>query len=125
MSYEFCKIYVRADSVDVVRRVLPAESSLDVLRNDDRLPLERSGDDFVRWPVLVEAEPGDEDPATVVRLVTRVLEILWRHGYEAVASCDFEDELPYAGGIARLRRPPGSQGAGRGEWRRAAQQCRE
>ncbi|RSD16413.1 hypothetical protein [Amycolatopsis eburnea] len=85
MSYEFCKIYVRADSVDAVRRVLPDESSLDVLRNDDRLPLARSGDDFVRRPA---------DPATVVRLVTQVLETLWRH----------------AGGIARLRRPPRSPG---------------
>ncbi len=117
-SYEFCKIYVRADSVDAVVGVLSAglgvdfdartatveRTLLEVLRNDDRLPLDQSGDDFVRWPTLVEAESSDRaDHARIVWLIGRLLEILWGNDYAAVASCDFEDELPRDGGIGRAR----------------------
>jgi hypothetical protein len=35
-----------------------------------------------------------------VRIVTAVLEELWRRGLPAVAACDYEDRLPHAGGIA-------------------------
>ncbi|MFB9687319.1 hypothetical protein [Amycolatopsis plumensis] len=117
-SYEFCKLYVRADSVDAVVGALSvglgvefvakiatvARTLIEVLRNDDRLPLDQSGDDFVRWPVLVEVEsPDGADQAEVVGLTSRLLEILWGTEYAAVASCDFEDELPYDGGIRRIR----------------------
>ncbi|GHG18722.1 MULTISPECIES: hypothetical protein [Amycolatopsis] len=97
-SYEFCKLYVQADSVDAV------VGALSVGLGVDRLPLDQSGDDFVRWPVLVELEsPDGVDQAEVVGLTSRLLEILWGTDYAAVASCDFEDELPYDGGIRRIR----------------------
>jgi hypothetical protein len=91
--------------VDFVAKTATMDRTLlEVLRNDDGLPLEQSGDDFVRWPVLVEVEsPEGIDRGRVVWLTGRLLEILWRNDYEAVASCEFEDELPQDGGIGRIR----------------------
>jgi hypothetical protein len=34
--------------------------------------------------------------------IARLLETMWRSDMRAVASCDFEDELPRRGGIAAL-----------------------
>jgi hypothetical protein len=79
---------------------LPA-LSMDVRTNPDVDTGVR--DDFVRWPVLIEAEA--EDPSSrnpMVEVVARMLEALWKAGNPAVAACDFEDELPWAGGIRRV-----------------------
>lgn len=38
----------------------------------------------------------------MVDLTARVLTHLWPGGFPTVAACDYEDELPWRGGIARL-----------------------
>ncbi|MER6327698.1 hypothetical protein [Streptomyces coelicoflavus] len=70
--------------------------------------------DFLEWPTVLECEAVAGAPAEeVVQAVTAVLEALWRGGFKAVAACDFEDELPARGGIARYPLPgSGSGGAG-------------
>lgn len=43
-------------------------------------------------------------------VVGRVLTVLWERGYAAVAACDFENELPHAGGYKSLDVPwPGRE----------------
>ena len=45
---------------------------------------------FLYFPYRVEAGPK--------RAVERLLPLLWDRGIPAVASCDYEDELPEKGG---------------------------
>ncbi|MFE6745278.1 hypothetical protein ACFVGM_05435 [Kitasatospora purpeofusca] len=114
--YEYCKIFVHgaetARTTDLLGALLGAdfddEDSLtveglvvDVLGNPDRLP---DAVDFLRWPVLVEVEPLDAPPSTTVALVARVLTGLHEAGHLAVAACDYEDELPWSGGIRLFER---------------------
>lgn len=76
---------------------------VEVRRNPDLQESAESPDDFVLWPVQVEIEPvtpRGED--SMVETVTRILEALWGAKAQAVAACDFEDELPWDGGIRRL-----------------------
>ena len=62
------------------------------------------GDDFMVWPVHVELEArlSSEDPA-VVAVTAAALECLWHSDRDAVAACDYEDELPWGGGARRPR----------------------
>ncbi|MGW3940341.1 hypothetical protein [Streptomyces phaeochromogenes] len=39
--------------------------------------------------------------AVLVEAVSRVLKAVWNRGLDAVAACDFEDELPDLGGLPR------------------------
>jgi hypothetical protein len=113
--YGLCVMYVRDTSAeqaqDLLAQLLGAEVkrrtlylpalSMDVRTNPD-VDM-GAGDHFVRWPVLIEAEA--EDPSSrnpMVEVMSRMLEALWEAGHPAVAACDFEDELPWAGGIKRL-----------------------
>jgi hypothetical protein len=113
--YALCVMYVRDTTAgqtqdllvqlldaDVKRRtlLLPA-LSMDVRTNPDADA--SAEEDFVHWPVLIEAEA--EDPSSrspMVEAMSRILEALWEAGHPAVAACEFEDELPWAGGIKRL-----------------------
>ncbi|MEU6104471.1 hypothetical protein [Streptomyces flaveolus] len=77
--------------------------------------------DFLQWPTLLECEAHAGTPAEVVQAVASVLEALWRGGFKAVATCDFEDELPARGGIDRYPRPApapdrGAVSSGTGTW---------
>jgi hypothetical protein len=115
--YGYCKIFVKHDEPSTMlarlaavfgvtpeRRSLPVPGLiLDVRPNPDGDPA--AGDDFVRWPVTVEAEADDPDsPAVVVPTVSQILTDLWGADIPAVAACDFEDELPWQGGIQRIDR---------------------
>ncbi|MFE5793250.1 hypothetical protein ACFQ8C_11845 [Streptomyces sp. NPDC056503] len=70
--------------------------------NDYRTWARADAHDALRWPTVLEAEvsPGTA-PAEVVEAVATLLRTLWSLGYKAVAACDFEDELPDAGGRSR------------------------
>ncbi|MET9143400.1 MULTISPECIES: hypothetical protein [unclassified Streptomyces] len=74
-------------------------------RNDhagDGLP----DDDFIGWPSVLVCEPVDDPPAAeVIDAVSRLLTAFWTLEVRAVASCDYERELPADGG-ARYCRPP-------------------
>lgn len=121
-DYGSCRLYVDAADAAAVRGVLTeaqgwafdrwstatiAAITVDVQRNADRDP--PSGpDDFVRWPVTVEVSSPPRAPqGSVVAAVSGMLHALWSHRMRAIAACDFEDRLPWSGGIARLH-PPGT-----------------
>ncbi|MFD5670461.1 hypothetical protein ACFWIK_36890 [Streptomyces anthocyanicus] len=78
--------------------------------------------DFLQWPTVLECEASEGAPAEeVVQAVTAVLEALWRGGFKAVATCDFEHELPARGGIDRCPYPAPARGgngvsSGTGTW---------
>lgn len=58
--------------------------------------------DFIGWPLTIEVE-ADEAGPSLVKPVSRLLTAAWERGYDAVAACDFEDELPDLGGLPRYR----------------------
>lgn len=61
------------------------------------------GSSFILWPALVELDNGeDEFTPEMVDLTARILTALWAEGQSAVAACDYEDQLPWSGGIQRL-----------------------
>ncbi|MFD4906432.1 hypothetical protein [Kitasatospora purpeofusca] len=74
-----------------------AEAVVEVRRNEDAVA---GAADFLFWPVTVEVDfPPGSAPGGAVALVTRMLLALHGAGRPAVAACDFEDELPWRGGI--------------------------
>lgn len=63
----------------------------------------KGGAHFILWPALVELDTGEDEVTPVlVELTARLLTALWDDGQPAVAACDYEDQLPFSGGIARL-----------------------
>jgi hypothetical protein len=110
--YDFCKMFVRAGAradvfavlIDVLdghavdRSIELPGATVEVLRNSDASPSEEA--DFLFWPVLVEIE--SDGTSAVVELATTILTQLWDRGLPTVAACDYEDELPWRGGIARV-----------------------
>jgi len=119
--YGYCKIFVNAAHPELVKSMLADllggtfhrrdmlidGLAVSVLRNDDAAEPPRAEDDFVRWPLLIELDA--EEPATAGRMrvtTARILTALWASSHPAVAACDFEDELPWRGGIARIGQPP-------------------
>ena len=112
--YAYCKIFVAQPSATDVKALLAALFDREFTRNSMVLPdliidvrvnpdSDPTLDDFVRWPVLVELEAAGAGAVEMVDAAEQVLAAVWATGSSAIAACDFEDELPYAGGI---RRPP-------------------
>lgn len=112
-DYGYCQIYLRGGTRQAVTELI--EAVLDAQVDDHwtfragRLLFEtrRNPDaglaaDFIGWPIKIEAETDDPDPV-LVDAVSQVLRTAWDHGYDAVAACDFEDELPDLGGLPRYR----------------------
>lgn len=65
---------------------------------------EKEPDNFLYFAYSFEIEPSDyADRAPYLKRVADLVKGLWDQGHRAVASCDFEDELPWGGGIQRLR----------------------
>jgi hypothetical protein len=115
--YGYCSAYVKAPDAKTVAELLA--TALDADTEDDNLHLPGvvldartnpdvenvlpPGDDFVRWPVLIEVDADDpNDGPAMVAAISRILRTLWDAGYPTVAACDFEDELPWGGGLRRL-----------------------
>lgn len=116
MKYKYCKVCVRGATAESVVTLLGAvldstfehgqahlrglvvevrgRSSWDA--TEDSAP----GDaDFDRWPVSVELEAQtDASAAAMVETTSKILYALWDCGISAVASGDFDDELPWGGG---------------------------
>jgi hypothetical protein len=114
-SYEYCKVFVNHDEPATVltrlAALLDAETErrtlllpglvMDVRQNPDLA--QDAGNDFVQWPVIIEAEAeGSDAGPAMVQAMTQILTDLWTAGIPAVAACDFEDELPWHGGIQRI-----------------------
>lgn len=117
-KYRYCKIFVKAAEVDDVMAMLAAGLGgqfdrhsmfraglvVEARRNSDAKGIVDPDDDFVRWQVLVELDAEDEVGELAMRDTTaKILNLMWDSGHPAVAACDFEDELPWNGGIQRLR----------------------
>ncbi|ROQ67848.1 hypothetical protein EDD93_2297 [Streptomyces sp. 840.1] len=115
--YSYCRIMVAGITVadtqillggvfkgTFERRALTVgDVEVEVRRNPDARDDEAPSNDFVRWPVQVETEPTTQDgEAVAVEIVSRILEALWGVEAQAVAACNFEDELPWKGGIQLL-----------------------
>jgi hypothetical protein len=61
-------------------------------------------DDFIGWRLKIEAETEAEGTGPVlIQAVSHLLTAAWNRGYDAVAACDFEEELPDLGGLPRYR----------------------
>ena len=75
-------------------------AQIDFRRNDDyKTPIElRSGDpnnSFLYWKYFLDIEPNDEtETATYISGISNLLQAFWEKGIDAIAACDFEDELP-------------------------------
>lgn len=72
---------------------------VDVLHNDEadkrRIAFP---DGFLHFRYKLEVECGDAAESEGHEIVAAILEMAWRRGWAAVASCDFEDDLPRRGG---------------------------
>lgn len=49
--------------------------------------------DFVYWKYYLDIEPGDIDENAYIKKVFDLLEYIRKHCNNAIAACDFEDEL--------------------------------
>jgi hypothetical protein len=114
-AYDYCKIFIKHESLSFVsarlatlldatverRTLLTPGLILDVQHNPDADP--SAGDDFVRWPLIIDVEPDDTNAAsTMSKVVATIITDLWNADIPTVAACDFEEELPWSGGIRRL-----------------------
>ncbi|RGD56695.1 hypothetical protein DR950_01820 [Kitasatospora xanthocidica] len=107
---DYCAVFVqgasRQDVTGLVAAALgvPADEytvrfgdlELDIQPNPDA----GLADEFVGWPLKIDVEGRR---ATMVDAVSRFLTAAWDAGYQAVAACDFESELPELGGYPRYR----------------------
>ncbi|QMU76938.1 hypothetical protein GXW83_15635 [Streptacidiphilus sp. PB12-B1b] len=99
----------RASVTELVAAVLEAQADVPLHgpTRPDGLEIRHHPDaglagDFIGWPFTIEAESEEPGPA-LVEAVSLVLRAAWNRGLDAVAACDFEDELPDLGGITRYR----------------------
>jgi hypothetical protein len=114
--YQYCALYVRGlperpaikllttltDGHYDHRTIRCDAAGIDVLSNPDHAA---DSDDFVGWPIKVELHPHPATPPQqTVALTAKLLTELWNHGYDAIAACDYEQELPDEGGYPRYRR---------------------
>lgn len=116
-DYEYCAVYVRGlpDRDRMAELVAQATAGrlhaetvycdgieIDVRANPDHDPAEH---EFVFWPIKLDI---CIDPATPtsrrVEITAGLLTRLWSSGHDAVAACDYEDELPNQGGYPRNQR---------------------
>lgn len=114
----YCEVFVGEATATDVRTLLSALLDVGFSRNTARLgdlfvEVRRNKEhvagatDFLFWPVVVELDSGVEEAREgLVGTTAAVLCALWGAGYPAVAACDFEDVLPWNGGIASPVMPP-------------------
>lgn len=80
---------------------------IDVTDNDDYKWNKDKQDDFVYWPVLVDIwTQEDVTSSDYIPFTSGVLTLLWSRGLTAVVACDFEEHLPWSGGIQSPVMPP-------------------
>ena len=112
----YCKIFIDNDDPDeaIAKKVslitsgdidqwtvITDWSEIDIVQNDDFNEIKRreDPDGFLFYRYYIEMEPEENVlRQDYIMKVGRLLECLWKEGWEAVAACDFEDELPRKGG---------------------------
>lgn len=116
MENPFCEIYVNTDEpentfYENVRQLVDGEfvmfeidaefMELSVERNDSYGEKFLGGNRFLGFKYILEVDPlvdSQEDLSKYVEQLGKLLVALWNKGYEAVAACEFEDDLPNSGG---------------------------
>ena len=119
----YCEVFVEsdlteADLTSLIRKLVNGEQKrwsiqsdlceIEVQRNK-RIMQPASGErSFVNFPYYLDifpTPPARTNRSGYVEAVGKLLEGLWGLGYDAVAACDFEDELPRFGGYNSEERP--------------------
>jgi hypothetical protein len=74
--------------------------SLGIERNDewDKSKQVQYPDGFLYFPLSIGIDFSNEDEAAASLIVGKMLILLWKNGYSAIASCSFEHLLPEKGG---------------------------
>lgn len=81
--------------------------SMDVMENDEYKRNKDKQDDFVYWPIYIDIV--NDVPVTLqdtIAFTSNVLKLLWSKNLPAIAECDFEENLPWSGGIKSPAMPP-------------------
>lgn len=114
----FCRIYLsgkRTSSKELlisIGKLLQAEliderylekngCSIEIRLNDefDEIKQKEYPDGFLYFPYSAELDFQDNIPISYAsEEVGIILQYLWENGYTAIASCEFEDQLPEKGG---------------------------
>ncbi|WP_392563593.1 hypothetical protein RHO13_09680 [Orbus wheelerorum] len=79
--------------------------SIDIQKNKefDEIESQEFPDGFLFYPYFLDIDIIDENRITQYKVVIkRLLEYLWEENYQAVASCDFEEDLPHKGGYNQM-----------------------
>jgi hypothetical protein len=74
---------------------------IDIEKNEDFHDIQRHDypDGFLHYSYYLDIEPYEEVIfSSYLAVVTNLLEQIWSKGYQAVAACDFEEDLPRKGG---------------------------
>jgi len=107
----YCKIYVDADvnidqlfaSISEIMSgsvnfwtIITKFCEIDIKENEDFDSVKRNlQDGFVHFPFYLDIEPRfNITRSDYINSVAKLLKGIWQLNYNAVASCDFEDELP-------------------------------
>ena len=112
----YCKIYLNCDvsrdeliqSIATivngkinVSSILTPDCEIDVRKNEDfdENQCYEYPDGFLYYPYYLDIEPTEEIASIFYKqTITRLLEAFWAEKSQAVAACDFEEELPRKGG---------------------------
>ena len=115
-DYIYCKIFVAKASEQEVREIASSalgayfqgkflEASdilVEVSRNPDSHGDRNFDEDFIYWPTLIELELENHSHFPILaRKTSLLLSTLWGASLPSIAACDFEDQLPWSGGIRR------------------------
>ncbi|GAA4978942.1 hypothetical protein HD597_000600 [Nonomuraea thailandensis] len=112
--YDYCGLYLRGAgqeaAIELTAHATGATRNGCLLRIDTiEIEIRRNdtfthdGTDFPTWPIKMEIERGNAPSHQVIETVSKILTCAWQAGHDAVAACDYEDELPDHGGYPRYR----------------------
>lgn len=61
-------------------------------------------DGFLHFKYTIDINSVTEN-ITIINVITQLLNFFWSNQYAAIASCDFEDKLPFLGGYNNKNTP--------------------
>jgi len=82
---------------ELFRTIVTKFGEIDVNKNEDFNAEKRcmKPDGFLYSRYYLDIEPNKEiEQGNYIANVSNLLRVLWQNSFEAVAACDFEDELP-------------------------------
>lgn len=114
----YCKVYINTDNTRdelsvIISRYLNTNVNKfyyingktfesNILENKD-YKTDNILDDFLYYKFIIEIEPIEESNENeYISEIGNLLEYLWSNKFKAIASCDFEEDLPNKGGYISL-----------------------